>query len=298
MHSIRQLEIIRMLAQHRHFGRAAAALAISQPALTRSLKQIEKALGVQLFDRDNVTPTLFGQIVLDHSDPVLGGFGELMRELSLAKGLELGNLIVKAGLYPADISVQTAVGRLSKRYPNLSIELSISNWTVAVDAVLDGQADLAVADLTEASSNGNLMTEPLRSCPLRLFVSADHPLARHTRLTLDDALEFPWVGTSGPGSIRVNFPNIDKPFGILDTKHGRVLPQIMVETFAAAQSIVLSGWAIGMASEFQLRDKIERGLRDAPDRAAMASAELRLHFKARQDAISSRAGIHGHGARS
>ena len=48
MHSVRQLELIRTLAQHRHFGRAADALHISQPVLSRSLQQIDDELGVRL----------------------------------------------------------------------------------------------------------------------------------------------------------------------------------------------------------------------------------------------------------
>ena len=44
MHSVRQIEIVRALAKHRHFGLAAKALGVSQPALTRSLKQLESEL--------------------------------------------------------------------------------------------------------------------------------------------------------------------------------------------------------------------------------------------------------------
>jgi DNA-binding transcriptional LysR family regulator len=64
MHSIRQINVVKALAQHRHFRRAAQALGVSQPNLTRSLRQIEERLGVPLFDRQGVTPTLFGEIVL------------------------------------------------------------------------------------------------------------------------------------------------------------------------------------------------------------------------------------------
>ena len=50
MHSVRQFELVKALATYRHFGRAAAALGVSQPALTRSLKHLEDILGVPLFD--------------------------------------------------------------------------------------------------------------------------------------------------------------------------------------------------------------------------------------------------------
>src|SRR5271167_2507061 len=103
MHSIRQVEIVKALATHRHFGLAAKALGVSQPALTRSLKQLEADLGVPLFDRQGVTPTLFCEIVLNYGGRAAAQFHELTRELTLAKNMEIGELRVSAGPYPADI---------------------------------------------------------------------------------------------------------------------------------------------------------------------------------------------------
>src|SRR5271168_1553420 len=104
MARIRQLEIVSALAQHRNFARAAEALGMSQPNLTRGLKQFEADLGVPIFDRQGVTPTSFGEIILRYGGKALASFYELTRELALAKGLEVGELRIIAGPYPANIS--------------------------------------------------------------------------------------------------------------------------------------------------------------------------------------------------
>jgi DNA-binding transcriptional LysR family regulator len=117
MHSVRQFELVKALATHRHFGRAAAALRVSQPALTRSLKHLEDLLGVSLFDRQGVAPTVFGELVLSHGEPVIKGFADLMREIDLAKGLEIGEFSVSAGPYPAEISGQRAMGCFPRSIP-------------------------------------------------------------------------------------------------------------------------------------------------------------------------------------
>jgi DNA-binding transcriptional LysR family regulator len=96
MQTIRQFEIIQALATHRHFGRAARALRISQPSLTRSLKELESRLGVALFDRNGVEPTVFGEMALRYGEPVLANAAELMREIDLARGLRSGRLAVVA----------------------------------------------------------------------------------------------------------------------------------------------------------------------------------------------------------
>ena len=151
VHSIRQVEIVKALANHRHFGLAAKALGVSQPALTRSLKQIEADLGVALFDRQGVTPTPFGEIVLRHGERAAAEFHELMREITLAKGLEIGELRIALGPYPADISGERAVGVLLQRHPKVFVEMRSANWERAVADVLDGAVDLGFAEAGKAA---------------------------------------------------------------------------------------------------------------------------------------------------
>jgi DNA-binding transcriptional LysR family regulator len=154
MHSIRQFELVKALATYRHFGRAAAALGVSQPALTRSLKHLEEGLGVPLFDRQGVTPTVFGELMLSHGEAVIKGFADLVREINLAKGLEIGEFSVSAGPYPAEISGQRAIGMLSAQHPRLFVELKLFNWTKIVNQVLNERIDLGFADLRGGRKSG------------------------------------------------------------------------------------------------------------------------------------------------
>ena len=287
MHSVRQFELVKALATYRHFGRAAAALGVSQPALTRSLKHLEDVLGVPLFDRQGVTPTVFGELMLNHGEPVIKGFADLMREIDLAKGLEIGEFSVSAGPYPAEISAQRAIGmlssqhprifvelklfnwtkivnqvlngrylgvmlfdrqgvtptvfgelmlnhgegvikgfadllreidlakgleigefsvsagpypaeisgqraigRLSAQHPRLFVELKLFNWTKIVNQVLNGRIDLGFADLTEAAENRELETEAVRTSRLDIFCAAGHPLAGRNNVTLEELCSF------------------------------------------------------------------------------------------------------------
>jgi len=258
MHSIRQIEIVKTLARRRHFGLAAKDLGVSQPALTRSLKQLEAHLGVSLFDRQGVTPTLFGEIVLRHGERAAAEFHELMREITLAKGLEVGELRIAAGPYPADISATKAIGLLTARHPMLAIELRVANWTRIVDDVREGRIDLGFADISEAERDPDLRTEAVRDSRGIFFCAADHPLAQKKGVALEDLLEYPWVGPSYPGRIRAAISNIDKPFGSFDPDSDRFHLRILVETFAAAKEIVLAGRGLGAA----IKGQIEQELRE------------------------------------
>jgi DNA-binding transcriptional LysR family regulator len=256
MHSIRQIEIVRSLAKRRHFGLAAKDLGVSQPALTRSLKQLEAYLGVPLFDRKGVTPTLFGEIVLTHGGRAAAEFHELMREIALAKGIEIGELRVSAGPYPADISATKAIGLLTARHPMLAIDLRVANWTRIVDDVRENRIDVGFADISEAALDPELQTEPIGASQLRFFCAVGHSLAGKARLTLEDLIEYPWVGPSIPGRVRSVLPSLDKPFGIFDASTDRFHPRVLVETFSAAKEIVLAGQGIGAAIKGQIEPEL------------------------------------------
>jgi DNA-binding transcriptional LysR family regulator len=260
VHSIHHLKLIQALAQHRHFGRAAAALGVSQPGLTRSLKQIEEVLGVRLFDRDGVVaPTLFGQIVLSRGNAVLGDFAEMMREISLAKGLDIGELNVVAGPYPAEVSGQKAIGLLSERHPSLLVQLRIKDGLQAADDVLSGDADIGFADVSEATDNKELDVELIRTSGLRFFCRSGHPLARRKSLGLDDLLDYPWAGPSASARIKNWLPDVPKPFGVFDHARDRFRPRIMVETVFAAQQIVAAGNVLGVALPELVSPRIKDG---------------------------------------
>ena len=89
------------------------------------------------------------------------------------------------------------------------------------------------------------------------FCSASHPLAKRRQLSLDDLLEFPWVGPSYPARIRAALPNVDKPFGIFDLDYERFSPRIVVETFSTAKELVLNGHAISAFVPGQLDDELK-----------------------------------------
>lgn len=259
VHSLRQIEIVKALAKHHHFGLAAKALRVSQPALTRSLKQLEADLGVTLFDRQGVTPTSFGEIVLRHGERAAAEFHELMREVALAKGLEIGELRIAAGPYPADISGERAIGVLSARHPNLAIELRIANYTRVLGDVGEGAVDLGFAEVSEAENDPNFDVQSSGSRELSFFCSAQHPLAGKRPLAIEHLLDFPWVGPSIAGRLRKALPVLDKPFGRFDELEDRFHPRILVETFSAAKRIVLGGLGIGAAVPFQIDSELKEG---------------------------------------
>jgi DNA-binding transcriptional LysR family regulator len=259
VHSLRQIGIVKALAKHRHFGLAAKALGVSQPALTRSLKQLEAELGVPLFDRRGVTPTLFGEIVLKHGERAVAEFNDLAREMALAKGMEIGEIRLAMAPYPADISGERAVAILSERRPNLRIELTTTNWTRVVEDVREGAVDLGFADVSEAEHAPELDVETLRTSRGVFYCRAAHPLTRKAPLALLDLLDYPFVGPILPRRFVAALPKVLGNFGVLDEAENRFHPRILVETLPTAKRIVLQSAAIGAALPSQIESELKEG---------------------------------------
>ncbi|MDH3946712.1 MAG: LysR family transcriptional regulator, partial [Chromatiales bacterium] len=116
--NLRKIEYALAVAENRSFSRAAEALKISQPTITRSIQSLEQEIGARIFDRSRagVSITAAGQLLLDRGAALAASALELQRDLKLLKGVELGQISIGAGPYPAAISVGHSVGELLARH--------------------------------------------------------------------------------------------------------------------------------------------------------------------------------------
>ncbi len=226
----------------------------------QGLGHIETILGIKLFERDGTaTPTALGEIVVAHSSSIITDYAEMLRELRLAEGLDLGSITVSSGLYAAEVSVQEAVAVLSEKHPNIFCELVIKDWTGIVEDVLSRRSDLGIADLNRTEKNPHLETELIRDSSLSFFCRSGHPLAKRKNLQIADLLHYPWAGPSLPDRMRAFLPEDRMPWGEFNIGANRVIPRIRVETVSAAKYIVAKSDAISAAPQLVLRAAIRSG---------------------------------------
>jgi DNA-binding transcriptional LysR family regulator len=174
--------------------------------------------------------------------------------------LEVGELRIIAGPYPANISGERAVGILLQRHPNIFAEIRSANWERAIGDVLDGSADLGFAEVTGALKNDDLQVQPVRKSQVFFFCAAGHPLAGRERLTLEDLLEYPWAGPSLPERYRAALPTEDRPFAVFGADRTRLHPRALVGSFSAAKQVVLGGHVLSVAIHCQIARELNEGL--------------------------------------
>ena len=260
MLDLRLLKQAVTLARHRNFARAANALHVTQPALSRSIAGLERSLGEKLFNRtqQGVEPTAFGQMLLARAQALLDGAGDLERDFKLMRGLEIGELRVGAGPYPAEISLGAAVAQLTRRHPTLRIELSITDLRTIVGSIISRQLDLAVLELSTVEAETRIAVEALPQHAARFFVRRDHPLVGTRNLTLEQVLSFPFVGTRMPKRLAPRFLQAAKAGGI-DPETGDYLPPVKVDSLRVVKEVVLGSDGVGVAPMPLIRRDVDDG---------------------------------------
>jgi len=195
---LRALAHARALADHASFARAARALHITQPALSRSIQQLERRLGVRLFDRGRgrVEPTETGRLFLVYARELLARASDLSREMAVIKGTGTGRLAIGAGTYPAEGIVDTAVAALLRQYPALSLRVVVDNWSNLLELLRKREVDLVIAEATLARADPELEVTALARYQGYFVVRPDHPLTRLRTVKLPEVLDYPIVSTA------------------------------------------------------------------------------------------------------
>jgi len=184
--SLRDLQYIVTLAQLRHFGQAAEACHVSQPALSAQVKKIEELLGVPLFERTNrkVALTEVGSRVAEQALRVLEEASKLEDVASPSRALLTGKLrfgvIASVGPY----WVPKFLAPLRKAYPDLQLVLREGLTEQLLEELRDGELDLILAAQTFSSKGLHLYPFAFESFWLAL--PQDHPLASKTAVRASD----------------------------------------------------------------------------------------------------------------
>lgn len=281
---LKLLQFAVTLSRHRHFGRAAAALGVSQPTLSRNIATLEKQLGMRIFERSHrdVVATPAGDDVLGMADELVARAEAISQRLELVRDGRGGRLRVVAGTYAFDIAVQPAAIELINTNPSIRLELLEREWVAVLALMMTDQVDFAVFDIESLRSMPALRVEALGVFRGSYFCRRGHPLLeRKTALGPDDVRRYPFVM---PGMPRHQSSLIDGLDAGLtqDATGGNVLPSIAVSTFRAVRDIVAETDAIGIGHISQIRDGLAASrfaVLDLPWRDKRPAAELGIAYK-------------------
>ncbi|OIK04519.1 LysR family transcriptional regulator [Streptomyces monashensis] len=200
---VRDLRYFAAVAEELHFTRAAERLYVSQPALSKQIRALERQLGAELLrrDRHGVALTAAGAALLPHARNVLSAWEAGAAAVEATEAARRSTLVVGMSTSPGRGGLLPAVrSRFTAEHPEVTLRLRQLTWDDPTAGLADGGTDVAFVWLPlpdEERYDWTLVAEE----PRLLALPESHPLAAHAELDFADLLDEPFLAlpeSAGP----------------------------------------------------------------------------------------------------
>jgi DNA-binding transcriptional LysR family regulator len=198
MLDVGKLATLRAVVAHGSFSAAGQALALTQPAVSRQISQLERQAGTRLVrrTRQGVTPTQAGRLLVEHAEVILGRLALAEEQLAELAGLRRGR--VRLGSFFTAFAQLTpeVCALVEARYPALEVEHELVDRRTAFHRLMTGELDVALVfehDFEPDPPPDGIVLVELFTDPAQVLLPARHPLAKRPVLTVQDLAGETWI---------------------------------------------------------------------------------------------------------
>ncbi len=206
-----RLKVFYTVSQKLSFTRAAEALFVSQPAVTKHIKELEEQLGTTLFKRkgSNISLTPAGQVLLKHTQHIFETYARLENELSQLNDTVSGNIRIGASSTLAQYVLPRILALFKTNYPSIHFTFTSGNSESIEQLVMTEQIDIAVVEGN--SHHPQILYEPFVKDEIVLVTKASSALAQKKEIKPAQLLSIPLVlREQGSGTLDVVYKALKK----------------------------------------------------------------------------------------
>ncbi|MEM1261292.1 MAG: LysR family transcriptional regulator [Pseudomonadota bacterium] len=252
---IRQLKHFVAVFEQRNLSKAAEAIPLSQPALTRSMKTLEDQLGVELFQRHarGATPTAAGERLYHHAKSILAECARARRDALQPVGELAGTVSVGIGALFASRIVDAMVGQFCVANPKARVIVRQGYFEELLRQLDLGQIELAFINFPLLALPDSMEFEPLVQVHTSVYVATDHPLANAETISMEAIRDARWASVDQPHALEV----LESLF--LSANVAAPRPAIQSNSLTLIRSLVLSNGFAGLLPDHMFTDEIANG---------------------------------------
>jgi len=238
--------------KHRNFTRAAEALFLSQPAVSRQIQQLERELGVTLFDRlgKSLHLTEGGETLAAEAERVLGGLDRMVEAVRSHASPGAGRLRIGAGTTPGLYMLPPLLGEFRRRYPSVEIHYSIAQSAHVAQQVLRNEIDIGFVG--GALNERELLSEPIADDEIVCFSGSKHPATGRKRIDFRSLSRETWLIRPKGSATRTLFD------AWLATKRCTLQRTVEIDSPEGIRVLVEAGVGVSYMSVHALRDSIRQ----------------------------------------
>ncbi|MBI2312434.1 MAG: LysR family transcriptional regulator [Betaproteobacteria bacterium] len=250
--TLRQLKIFEAVARCLSFSRAAEELHLTQPAVSKQVKELETHVGLPLFEQlgKRIYLTAAGHEMLDFSRNIIQQFQEVEEAIDALKGVSGGRLnvaVISGGIY----FIPRLLSEFCRAHPNVTVKLTVHNRQDVLRALAENTTDLAI--IGRPPEGLDTVSEPFAPHPYVIVAPADHPLAGQRRIACARLAEERFI---------VREKGTDTRFAMDEAFHGfGIKPNIVmeIESLETIKQAVIAGMGIGFLPLFALGIELRVG---------------------------------------
>ena len=192
---LQDLHVLMTVVQAGSMGKAAQRLNTTQPNISRSIADLEHALGVRLLDRhrQGVEPTEYGRALLSCGVTVFDDLRQGVKKIEFLADPTAGEARVGCNPFLAASFVSAVIDRLSRRYPRIVFDLVATETETLHRELNERNVDLLVTWRLSHFADEQLGFEPLFDDSYVVVASARHPWVRRRGIELAELVKEPWV---------------------------------------------------------------------------------------------------------
>lgn len=224
---VRHLRLLVAVYDFRNLRQVASNSFITVPAVSKALGDIERALGVKLFERtaNGLRPTAYGESVVRHARIVLSTLNQTAEEIRALQNGSAGKVYVGSSPIMVSAIMPKALTLLKQDSPHTNVEIRENRMRVLVQELQRGDLDMIVGRLPNKSDTVGLREQVLLAPQTKFVTGARHPLAGRTKVEWSDLQDFPWV-LPPIGSL------LREPVENTFARHGLLVPSNYIETLS------------------------------------------------------------------
>lgn len=191
----RKVQLFLAAARYGNLTEAAASMEISQPALSKSIKALEKTLGVRLLERGRfgVSLTPFGQALMAHGRVIEAEMRNALGEIQSMRGAQRGHVMVGCGPTEATRLLPLALSLLSDQNPEVHVTVLYGLNEALMPWVKQGEVDFALSSVPARAADAELIHDALLTENATVVARADHPLSKYKVVTPQMLVKYPWI---------------------------------------------------------------------------------------------------------
>ncbi len=250
--TFRQFEIFLAVARAKSFTRAAETLHVSQSTLSQHVLELERELGVRLFDRLGraVTLTEGGRLLEEHATRIATTVASARRAIDELKGLERGSLVIGASTTPGIYVLPGIVAAFRRRYPGIDVSLQIANSQVIEERIVADTVDLGVVGGHIVRARERCVAAGLLD-ELLLIVPPRHPWAKRREILPRELADVPLLVREPGSATRLVTERTLWQAGVKFTA------AMQLDHIEAIKQAVMAGLGLAFVSMYAVRGEIE-----------------------------------------